>query len=309
MRDPRHPQWPDAGERTELEDVALAWVPAYHEWVKSEDRERLLGKRPPRPLDAQIEAYLAHRRGAVEPETLKGDTMALGHLRDDFGTTLVERVEPQRTIDRLLRAGKARSTVRVYSARIGAFWSWLGLAYSVRLPKVQPPEARAWLDSEIARAREAAERVGLLLPLDCGLFMGLRHREVYGLEWEDVDLATHAVRVRRQYPDAPLKGKRARTALILPGWEHLPSTGRVCSQDGIRAQSDALKQALGGLVRAGERWHIARHSYSRRFLERVPDIFLLQKSLGHASVTQTQSTYGHMVPDRAQELARSRAYG
>lgn len=309
MRDPRHPAWPNLGERTELREVAERWKWSYLDWVNAEHRERTLGQRADRSLDDAIEEYLAHRERLVEPATLRNTRGALRQLQADFRGS-VYRVDPQRTIDRLLKQS-AVSTVATHSAFLSGFFSWLGLPYEVKLPKVQKTPARSWTDTEIVSIRDAAREVGILTAVDVGLFMGLRQGEIFGLEWSDIDPSTRTVRVMRQYPDRPLKGKRARTALILPGWEHDPGQGRVVAQRSSSAQRRAFTSVLriAGLTHPGVRWHSLRHTYARLFLEAKPDLRLLQSSLGHASVRQTEETYDHLLPDRAAQMARRAIYG
>jgi integrase len=63
------------------------------------------------------------------------------------------------------------------------------------------------------------------------------------------------------------------------------------------------------LYTKGTGWHSLRHTYCRLFLEASPDMRLLQASLGHRSVTTTEQEYGHLLPDKAAEIARVRIHG
>lgn len=304
MRDPRHPLWPEGGERTELLDVAERWKWEYVDWCQDKARARQLGRTEPKRLGKAAEEYLRHREGIVSPQTLVNDRVALRHLRKDWpDDTSVALVDPQRTLDRMLRAGKWRpSTIKSVSRFLSSFFRSLGLPYAVKVPKEQARRAKAWTDAEVEKIRDEAG--DLLLPLDCGLFMGLRLREIWGLRWEDVGKNT--VRVQRQYPDAALKSKRERTAVILPGWKHRRKEGPVVTlpfEDYRR-----LSEVLTAVGLKGERisWHAARHTYARRFLEKAPDLRLLQASLGHRSVVTTEGLYDWLVPDKAAEMALGR---
>jgi hypothetical protein len=44
------------------------------------------------------------------------------------------------------------------------------------------------------------------------------------------------------------------------------------------------------------------------FLEAIPEMRLLQASLGHASVTVTEQSYNWLLPDKAAEMARAGIY-
>lgn len=300
MRDPAHPAWPSAGERTELEDVAREWARAYHRWVESEHRERVFGGRP-RPFGQAKVEYLAHRKVQVEPRTWVNDRTALDHLSDDFAAhTPVEALRPQRTIDRLLTQMQPL-TVVTYSRCLSVFFGWLDLPYRVKLPRVERPDVRVWTDDEVVAIRTAAERHGMLLAVDCGLYMGLRKGEIWGVEWPDVHERT--VRVRRQHPGRPLKGKRARSAVILPGWTH-ERRERGPVVDMAYRRTRIIKDVLADVGLDAERtaWHSLRHTYARMFLERKPDLRLLQASLGHSSVTTTEQLYD-WLGDTATALA------
>lgn len=310
MRDPRAEGWPEAGERTELRDVAERWRIDYWRWCEDEQRSRLLGRQKPRTLGDMAEAYLRHREGKVAPDTVLNDQTALRHLMGDFSSrTSIYALEPQRTVDRMISEGYQASTVRMYAAFLSGFFGWMGVRFRVELPK--PPErfVRVWTDAEIAKLRSMAG--DLLLAVDLGLYMGLRQGEIYGVRWEDVSPETWTVRVSRQQNGRATKGGKARTALILPGWAHTGTSGPIAPPITRNQQHDHFSRLLdrAGLNEPGVRWHALRHSYARMFLERKPEMRLLQASLGHASVLTTERSYGHLLPDKAAELARRAIHG
>jgi integrase len=117
-----------------------------------------------------------------------------------------------------------------------------------------------------------------------------------------------------------LKGKEARTTLVLPSWwdHHLArARGRVLGNESIRGPR-LLHTAFRWIntlydvaqVNAeGQAWHALRHTYSRLFLEAGGRLEELQKSLGHASIQTTEDYYGHFSDDAAATLARLRIYG
>ena len=307
MRNPRHLGWPGHGKRTELRDIAERWRVRYWDWCHAEERRQESDTPRMRQLGDMVEQFLAYRTGSMARQTVTNDRSALNHLMDDYAPhTPVEAVNPQRTIDRLVGT-MMRSSVRSYSKYLSGFWTWLELPYKVKLPpKEQERRAVCWSDDQIKAIRAAAGE--LLLPIDCGLYMGLRMREIWGLEWGDID--GQLVRVRRQYPNAQLKSRRERTVVILPGWVHETGQGRLVhgSFDVQRVRfADVLNDV--GLKAPGIRWHSLRHTYARLFLEAEPNMRLLQSSLGHSSVTTTETLYNWLLPDEAAEIARARIHG
>jgi integrase len=117
----------------------------------------------------------------------------------------------------------------------------------------------------------------------------------------------------------PLKGRRNRTALVLPSWWALhvaDRTGDVLLVDhvariSLRALSRWYERIIrkAGLTRPGQNAHQARHTYSRLALEKGARLEELQKFLGHASIKTTERYYGWLTAQSATTLARSRIYG
>ena len=89
-----------------------------------------------------------------------------------------------------------------------------------------------------------------------GLYMGLRQGEVFALTWQDIKPNERTVRVQLQVPKEsvelkPLKGKLARTALIMPEWWDLhryDAVGFICGRTGqpvgTRTQRNLITRVL-----------------------------------------------------------------
>lgn len=310
MRNPKDVGWPASGRRTESRKVANAWRRLYWDFVKTEHEREMLGDAKPTKLVEAIEEYLKHRKATVALETLRNDRQAMRQLQKDFRGS-VHEINPQKTINRLLTEGRAPNTVATHAAFLSSFFRWLGKPYKVTLPKTQRADVKVWDTSEIKKIREAAKTEGALVAIDLGLFIGLRQGEIFGAEWSDIEAARWTMRVRRQGDGRSLKGRRARTAVILPGWSHAAREGRIALQMSYTAQGRLFMAILkrAGLYVRGVRWHSLRHTYARMFLEAKPDLRLLQASLGHASVTTTERYYDWLLPDRAAELARIAIHG
>lgn len=312
LRDPSHPAWPEGGRRTEDRREAERWAAEYV--------ERFTGARRVRRLEPMVDAYLLHRARVVEPRTLAGDRTVLRHLADHFAPTqAVAEITVQRLVNALLDEGYQHSTVKQYVVTLKAFWRWMELPFAkVDVPKQAKPDVRYWTPKQVKKLRKLAPKVDPQLPiaLDCTLFMGLRVGEVFGLRWEDIRGDT--VRVQRQIPQGrttpkPLKGKRSRTALILPGWEHSGTEGYVLHSGGRpigrRVQHRWMEALLGEGKSKGEGWHRGRHTYALTCLELGVSLEQLKQFLGHASIRTTELTYGHYRESVAITMARKAVRG
>lgn len=284
--------------------------------------ERFTGRPKTRRLGAMIKAYTEHRSRVVEPRTVAGDKTVLRHLLDHYRASHpVAEIQPQRLVNALLDEGYQPSTVRQYMTSLRSFWAWLKLPFpDVTVPRPSSPDPEYWTDAQVTKLRKLAPAVDPLLPLalDAALYMGLRVGEVFGLKWEDIHGDT--VRVQRQIPQGrttpkPLKGKRSRTALILPGWEHTGTEGYVVHRQGEpigrRVQHRWITQLLdaAGLNAKGVGWHAGRHTYARMCLEAGVSLEQLQKFLGHASIRTTEEAYGHLREHVAITMARRAVQG
>lgn len=339
LRDPTHARWPAAGERTEDEDIARRWGWKYVDLTLDEKRRRLLGVRKVGESVANAakrfidDLRLSVERGLLERNTFKARRSGIHLLADHAaGTQTVSAVDTaaiQVFFNGLLDAGYEASTLQSYRSSLLVFFEWAGRgddnpARDLNLPVPGEKEARAWTDEEVERLRESADSIGSLsrLAIEVGLNTGVREHELFALDWSHFHFASRTVRVQRQlvpYGDdfKVLKGKKARTALVLPEFEPFFRDARglvVAHADGLpmatRVHRLLMEPILegAGLNLPGVAWHALRHTYARRFIEMGGRFEELQKSLGHSSISTTERTYGHFHEDRAAAAARDRIY-
>ena len=315
MRDPRHPAWPRFGERTELRDVAERWKWAYVDWCLTRHRKRVLGHPEDQTLGPALERYMQHRSRVVEAETFASDRSAFTHLTAMYpADTPVERIEVQPIVDRLLVELYKPSSLVTYAAHIASFIQWCGLpAPRYEIPDPGSGDVQTLSDGQIEAVRASAGNG--LVAIDLGIYMGLRKSEIFAIEGSDINTREWSVRVQRQMPKAgkvpkPLKGKRARTALILPGWTHGNGVGRLVAPTPQLQRAELITHALerAGVYRLGMGWHVLRHTYARLVLEGGGSLEQLKVFLGHKNIRTTEDTYGHFSPDVAVRLAREKLH-
>jgi site-specific recombinase XerD len=160
-----------------------------------------------------------------------------------------------------------------------------------------------WLSGEEeARLRSAIEarRPEHMPELDLALHTGLRLGEMYGLAWENVNLARRVLTIPRS--------KNGET-------RHVPlnSTARAALEK-LRAQGDGwgpvFRNADGGrltgprywfdpAIRAAKirdfSWHCLRHTFASRLVMAGVDLRTVQDLMGHKSIAMTVR-YSHLTP-------------
>jgi site-specific recombinase XerD len=235
----------------------------------------------------------------------------LGWFRDRSADSVTPQEIERHLEEYIEREGWAASTVNHYR-------SLLSLTYrlAIRNGKASNNPARAtrhrkednsrvrYLSPEEEtkfRAVLEAEWAGHIPEFDLALHTGLRLSEMYGLDWQDVDLARRLLLVRRG------KNGEARYARL--------NSVALKALDDLRKRSDGT----GGVIRnlAGEplagprywfekaikkaklpdfHWHDLRHTFASRLTMAGVGLRAVQDALGHKSVAMTVR-YSHLAPD------------
>jgi integrase len=157
-------------------------------------------------------------------------------------------------------------------------------------------------------------------------YAGLRFGELVGLRVEDVDLASRRLRVRRSITQVggkliegnPKSGAGRRSVPIpqrvMPLLEQRVR-GRLPGQPGVTSPNGALlglenwkrstrwRQAIVEIGRPTLRVHDLRHTYPSLARRAGADLRLLQKTLGHASITVTAHIYADLYGDELDDVA------
>ena len=271
------------------------------------------------------------RSGDVfKPSTLRGYAEALrlrvlpalGHRR--LGD--VQRVDVQRLVDGMLATGAKPSTIRNTANALRAVYR-----HAMRLDEVvispcdgvQLPAVRGRRD-RIAGPSEAATLLSALDERDRALwaaafYTGLRRGELRGLPWDDVDLTTATIQVRRSVDRvagdvAPKSAAGTRTVPIIPrlreylvaqrlrtggrGAVFPSATGRPFDPESVQARADRA-WAAGGLTRIT--LHECRHTFASLMIAAGVNVKALSTLMGHASITVTLDRYGHLLPGSEQD--------
>ena len=156
------------------------------------------------------------------------------------------------------------------------------------------------------------------------MYAGLRRGELRALRVQEIDLAAGVIRVERGYDavegEIELKsgtGRKVPIAAVLRDYltEHLARTRRTGADrcfgtTGIRPFDGQKLQA-----RADEAWreagleriapHECRHTFASLMIAAGVNAKALQTFMGHANITTTLDTYGHLMPgseDKAADL-------
>lgn len=284
---------------------------------------------------------------SVRPWTYRGyEVLVRCHLIPEMGRVRLDKLTPEQVqglMNRKREAGLSAKTVQymrgVLRTALNRALRWglvpRNVADLVDGPKVerfeiQPftrVEARSFLDAVRGNRLEALYSVALA--------MGLRQGEALGLRWQDVDLDTGTLHVRRQLQrvagqlrQVPVKTARSRRTLAMPPSivGSLREHRRRQAQDQLLAGSrwretgcvfttsigtplearNVVRSFKEILARAGlpdVRFHDLRHSCATLLLVQGVSPRVVMEILGHSQISLTMNTYSHVVPELQREAA------
>jgi integrase len=213
-------------------------------------------------------------------------------------------------------------------------------AAGLKLPRIAQEEIDP-LDAEEARrlletVRETSDRLVVLYVL--ALNTGMRQGELLALKWNDVDLESGLLCVRRtltrtggSYAFGEPKTKKSRRSIRLTSGaaealrRHLSSqleemervgslyqpgglafateTGTIINLSNLRNRS--FKPLLGRAGLRQIRFHGLRHTCATLLLSKNVNPKVVSEMLGHASVRITLDTYSHLMPDMQEKAAQA----
>lgn len=289
--------------RVRFEDYARDWVRTYEGRTSRGIRAETLSEYG-RDLELHVLPVLAHRRlSEIEQRDLKA---LARHLSDK---------------------GLAAATVRIVMAPVRALFATAveegllrtnpaaGLRLGGGTKKADPANSRRALDeAELARLiGETPERWRLLIRFLAQT--GLRVGELIALRWEDVDLGTRRVSVRRRLYrgrlDAPKSSYGTRqvpisTRLAQDLWRHRAGAtdgdAVFVGPEGRPLRSEFVLRSIvkPAAARAGVPWagvHTMRHTCASILFRSGWNAKQVQIVLGHHSPAFTLATYVHLIPD------------
>lgn len=311
--------------------------------IFTEERDLTVGEYLDRWLKDVVE-------GAVRPSTFGRDKSlvnnhaqpALGHIKLKNLTALHLQGFYRDRLDWGLSGSSVQKIHHVLHKALSqaARWNLISRnpADAASAPRPNPKPMRPLSEDEARRLLSAARGNRLEALYVLAVHVGLRHGELLGLRWDDVDLEGGTIRVRRtltrdggkvslgepktkksrrtvrltQRAADALKRHRARQAEeklkagVLYGDRGLvfaTRTGGLINPSNLRRKSLAPLLARAGLGGQGITVHDLRHTCASLLFQRNVHPKFVQELLGHASVAITLDTYSHMLPGMGGEAA------
>jgi integrase len=298
------------------------------------------------------ELWLRAAAPGLKPKTLENYRHCLRlHVLPLLGARKVrelKRTQIRALLAAKLEAGLARGSVAAIYTALRAMLAWavdedrvLTVNPAARLGRklnlVASTPARQQLIKAMTGAQVAAflaaarthpragvrRRAGLFLLL---ARTGVRVGEARGLQWPDLDLEGHTLRIERAFSDDRLDTPKSgygrsvdmsrqlvealrrllterKAETLKRGWPELPPWV-FCTAHGQPLDRRVIARAFAAALKAAGlpphfTPHSLRHTFASLLLERGEAVQYVQEQLGHKSITLTVDTYGRWLPKRA----------
>jgi integrase len=197
----------------------------------------------------------------------------------------------------------------------------LNIAEAVDPPRSTKREIRPLNSEQVKLLLELAKGTNLYALYLLAITTGMRQGELLGLKWEDVNLRTGSLQVRRTIFNGQVsapktsKGRRSikltqLTVGALQGhqrqgeWVFSSGVGTPISCHNLhnRMWKPLLNKA--GLP-PNTRFHDLRHTCATLLLTKGVHPKIVQEMLGHSTISITLDTYSHVLPNMQKEAVRA----
>lgn len=264
--------------------------------------------------------FLTYSENNNKPSTVFAKRWILKkHLVPFFGAMPLDKINAEAVEDYKAAKLKAGCSKKSINNHLTALRKLLNLAVEWKVidhaPKVKGFKLAegefvfadfAEADRLIAAA-EPTYRAMIVTALKTGLRLG----ELLALKWEDVDLRSGRLIVRRTLWDGiegPPKGGKSREVALgdtvlstLKGHRHLKGEYVFCGDDGRRLTHSGVKKVVPRTCRRAGlskrlTWHDLRHTFASHLVMRGVALKAVQELLGHTTIAMTMR-YAHLSPD------------
>jgi integrase len=315
--------------------------------AQEEDRKGILATGPRQKLGEYLPQWLENvykptvRRSSYEQHRY----MSEGHIIPSLGAIYLHQLTPQHLqafYARKLQEGLKPRSIAVLHAIIHSAlenavkWNLVSrnVASLVSKPRVERYEVHPLTPTQAQVLINAAKETSLEALLTLAVTTGMRRGELLGLHWEDVDLRSGFLHVRRTlshfsgsgFVEGDPKTKSSRRKVLLPTIAIEALKAHRSRQEQAKAQAGekwrehhlVFCTAVGNylhaeivrrhfhdlLKKAGlppMRFHDLRHSAATILLIMGVHSKVVQELLGHSTITMTIDTYSHLLPSLQQE--------
>ncbi|MGB8344694.1 MAG: site-specific integrase [Ktedonobacteraceae bacterium] len=293
----------------------------------------------------KLETYLTYWLDVVKKPELRRTTYAryrihiYKHILPRLGQVPVQKLTPQQVqslysdLQETQSAGSIRMLHSILHEALDNAVRWnivsRNICDAVTPPKPGKHEAQTLTPDQARKLLATVKGHDLEALLIVALTTGMRHGELLALKWQDIDLESSSLQVRRTvsflagqgYKETEPKTDRGRRRILLPqialealkqhrihqreaklqageAWQNLDLV--FSNAHGYYMHSNNLRRLFRALLKQAElpemRFHDLRHSAATLLLSMGVHPKVVQEILGHSNISVTMDVYSHVLP-------------
>jgi integrase len=284
-------------------------------------------------LEGYLSRWLGSVEGTIRPRAYERYEQSCRlHINPTLGNIKLDKLKTaqlQNLYREKLGSGLSPRTVQIIHATlhkslaqaVALFLLPRNLAALATPPRANHREMKPLSEERVKVLLEASKGDKLEALYVLAVTTGMRKGELLGLKWDDVDLGSRTVRVKRTvhngkvHPPKTARGNRSvslsRDAVVslehrekLGEWVFCTRTGNPISAQNVhnRSWKPLLKRACLPLE---TRFHDLRHTCATLLLTKGVHPKIVQEMLGHSSISVTLDIYSHVLPNMQGEAVRA----
>lgn len=295
-----------------------------------------------------LDFWLDTVKDTLKPRTI-ADYQRVGHdyIKPHVGPIRLSQLQPehiQKLYSHLIAKGLRRGAFHAHQTlhralKLAVLWNWLpdNPADRVVKPSYQAERKEVWTQEDLSRFLEATEGHWLQPLWVVGISTGARIGELLALRWDNVDLLSGVLsirrsvqRIHREWVETTCKTKAGQRSITLPGEAVEALRRQRVIQARLRLKAGSQWQDQG-LVFSGEKGqpmhqsvvqhaikrtcqkigvkplspHGLRHLHASLLLAKGLPITAVSQRLGHANAAITMAVYAHALKSHDDEAARA----
>lgn len=324
------------GRKSEADDLLAHLTAEYKQGTYIQPSKITVGEW----LDTWLETY---KKVNLRPRTWESyEILVRLHIKPAIGALYLQELKPEH-LQKLYKdkfdQGLSAQTIRhIQKVLHGALKQALinrlisrNVSEAVALPRLSRREIKTLSRDEQARFIEGLSGDRLRVAFLMLLGTGIRRGELLGLQWQDVDLESGTVSIRRDlvwtkeagFVYQQPKTEKSKRIIPLPAVlidelrrhkelmeleKHFaPDAPLFCTTRGTPIIPENFNRTFYRLCRRAGinniNLHALRHTFATRLLEMGENIKVIQELLGHSRISTTADIYSHVAPEIKRQAA------
>ncbi len=218
-----------------------------------------------------------------------------------------------------LRKDYQSETVRTRESNLNAFFNWCIKRKIIEInpftfvdrTKATKRKLNFWTESEFLTFINTVDDEYYKLMYTTLFYTGLRKGELFGLKYEDIsNKEIHLQRTIKAiggniFESNKFKTDSSKRIVPIPEWlDFGPGKGFIFNPKDYTHIQRTFKRDIRKANMKEIRIHDLRHSYVAMLINKGVDIYTIKEVVGHAKISMTMDTYGHLYPDKRRKITK-----